>query len=242
MDVPAKVLPTVRRQRAVQRARVDAVLRWLDEPVDTRPQFLTLYFEEPDHTGHEKGPDSADVAEARGLLDGDDAIHVIHVGDHGMAGVGGECRYVPVDEIAPNFNASWFEAAHVGYGHLGGNAPLLRVRPPTAKDADVAYTQLAGAMHVANARVRVYKESQLAGAPWNQKHICGEHGYNNSLLDMHTVFTGIGPRFARGRSFEGFDNLEVYRIVADILQWKQPADTNGTDVHKRILLPLRRDN
>lgn len=146
--------------------RVDAVLRWLDEPVDTRPQFLTLYFEEPDHTGHEKGPDSADVAEARGLLDGDDAIHVIHVGDHGMAGVGGECRYVPVDEIAPNFNASWFEAAHVGYGHLGGNAPLLRVRPPTAKDADVAYTQLAGAMHVANARVRVYKESQLAGAPF----------------------------------------------------------------------------
>lgn len=144
-----------------------------------------------------------------------------------MAGVGGECRYVPVDEIAPNFNASWFEAAHVGYGHLGGNAPLLRVRPPTAKDADVAYTQLAGAMHVANARVRVYKESQLAGAPFhysnvldrrriahvllvaddgyvmgpvNQKHICGEHGYNNSLLDMHTVFTGIGPRFARGRS------------------------------------------
>lgn len=49
--------------------RVDAVLRWLDEPVDTRPQFLTLYFEEPDHTGHEKGPDSADVAEALAKVD-----------------------------------------------------------------------------------------------------------------------------------------------------------------------------
>lgn len=50
------------------------------------------------------------------------------------------------------------------------------------------------------AHVLLVADDGYVMGPVNQKHICGEHGYNNSLLDMHTVFTGIGPRFARGRS------------------------------------------
>ena len=37
--------------------RVDTVLSWIDLPADKRPDFITLYFDEPDHEGHSYGPD-----------------------------------------------------------------------------------------------------------------------------------------------------------------------------------------
>lgn len=41
--------------------RVDQVLKWMDLPEDQRPSFVTLYFEEPDSTGHKEGPNSFKV-------------------------------------------------------------------------------------------------------------------------------------------------------------------------------------
>ena len=44
--------------------RVDSVLRWLKVPCDERPALVTLYFHEPDHSGHGYGPWSIEVKEA----------------------------------------------------------------------------------------------------------------------------------------------------------------------------------
>ena len=35
---------------------MDTVLEWLSLPADQRPDLVTLYFDEPDHTGHAEGP------------------------------------------------------------------------------------------------------------------------------------------------------------------------------------------
>ncbi|KAL7987761.1 hypothetical protein Chor_006680 [Crotalus horridus] len=43
-------------------ARVTEVLKWLDLPKAKRPDFLTLYIEEPDTTGHKYGPVSGEVS------------------------------------------------------------------------------------------------------------------------------------------------------------------------------------
>ena len=43
--------------------RVDSVIDWISRPTDQRPQFMTLYYDEPDHTGHAKGP--TDTPEVR---------------------------------------------------------------------------------------------------------------------------------------------------------------------------------
>jgi predicted AlkP superfamily pyrophosphatase or phosphodiesterase len=40
---------------------VDTVLDWLDLPDGERPDFITLYFDEPDHVGHGSGPNSEQV-------------------------------------------------------------------------------------------------------------------------------------------------------------------------------------
>jgi len=36
-------------------------MEWLKSPDDKRPEFIMLYFDEPDHTGHVPGPDTDDV-------------------------------------------------------------------------------------------------------------------------------------------------------------------------------------
>lgn len=44
--------------------RIDQVLAWLKLPEDQRPHFITLYYSDVDHAGHEHGPDSPEVEHA----------------------------------------------------------------------------------------------------------------------------------------------------------------------------------
>ena len=50
--------------------RVDTVLEWLDPKTPERPRFVTLYFGEPNVSGHAHGPDSTQVAAAVRRVDG----------------------------------------------------------------------------------------------------------------------------------------------------------------------------
>ena len=81
--------------------RVDALLTLLDLPLDQRPTFLTLYFSDVDHAGHDHSPNSAEVGKAivvvdsalKRLVNGLQArglyqhVNIIVVSDHGMAPV-----------------------------------------------------------------------------------------------------------------------------------------------------------
>ena len=40
---------------------MDTVIGWLLMNETERPDFMTLYFNEPDHQGHGTGPDSPEV-------------------------------------------------------------------------------------------------------------------------------------------------------------------------------------
>lgn len=80
-------------------ARVDLVLSWLDLPAGERPTFLSLYFSDVDHAGHEFSPDSIETRDAvrrvdnglGRLIDGLTKrgifaqVNLIIVSDHGMA-------------------------------------------------------------------------------------------------------------------------------------------------------------
>ena len=51
-------------QAVTSRQRVDAVVDWMRRPADTRPRFVTLYFDTVDTAGHDFGPDTAQVTDA----------------------------------------------------------------------------------------------------------------------------------------------------------------------------------
>ena len=122
-------------------ARVDQILAWLDQPVATRPTFLTLYFDTVDHAGHEYGPDSPQVNDAlratdeamarlvrglqqRGLFD---QTNLIVLADHGMASVplGND---VMIDTLIPLASVQT-----VSMGILAGFNPLANT-PTAAQD------------------------------------------------------------------------------------------------------------
>jgi ectonucleotide pyrophosphatase/phosphodiesterase family member 1/3 len=44
--------------------RVDSILSYFDLPFEGMSQFLTLYFEDPGHQGHQVGPDDPAITDA----------------------------------------------------------------------------------------------------------------------------------------------------------------------------------
>ena len=47
----------------------EQVIAWLEVPAAQRPHFITLYYSNVDHAGHEYGPDSPQTGAAVGLVD-----------------------------------------------------------------------------------------------------------------------------------------------------------------------------
>jgi len=63
----------------------------------------------------------------------------------------------------------------------------------------------------------------------------GEHGYNNSLTDMHPYFIAHGPAFKKGYNISQFMNLDIYPLMCHILG-VEPAPNNGSFDRVRSIL------
>ncbi|KAL2480213.1 Alkaline-phosphatase-like family protein [Abeliophyllum distichum] len=114
--------------------RVDTVLKYFDLPSNDIPSFMTLYFEDPDHQGHQVGPDDPQITEAvanvdemigkliRGLEERGifEDVNIIMVGDHGMVGTCDK-KLIFLDDLA-----SWIEIPTEWVQYY---TPLLAIRP-----------------------------------------------------------------------------------------------------------------
>ncbi|XP_058215470.1 uncharacterized protein LOC131326637 [Rhododendron vialii] len=123
--------------------RVDTVLEYFDLPVGDIPVFMTLYFEDPDHQGHQVGPDDPEITaavaridrmigrlieglEKRGVFED---VNIIMVGDHGMVGTCDK-KLIFLEDLAP-----WID---VPKDWVQSYSPLLAIRPPAGwSPADV---------------------------------------------------------------------------------------------------------
>jgi alkaline phosphatase D len=114
------------------RDRVDQVIEWLELPVGERPGLITLYFDEPDGTGHFYGPEHDSTRVVVEYLDGmlgylrtelnrlehHDRINLIVLSDHGMGSISPD-RYTNIE--AP-LKEGWTESI------IGGN-PVYLIDP-----------------------------------------------------------------------------------------------------------------
>src|SRR3984957_20517331 len=99
-------------------ARINMILSWLNQPETTRPHFITLYYSDVDHAGHEFAPDAQETKAAVAKVDALvgklyqelDATHLpidlIVVSDHGMAKTQGP--WITLDAFT---NLTGFETA-----------------------------------------------------------------------------------------------------------------------------------
>ncbi|KAL3829977.1 hypothetical protein ACJIZ3_018779 [Penstemon smallii] len=113
----------------------DTVLSYFDLDSDDIPSFMTLYFEDPDHQGHQVGPDDPQITEAvigidkmiGKLIDGLEKrgifedVNVILVGDHGMVGTCDK-KLIFLDDLA-----KWVELPKEW---IQSYTPLLAIKPP----------------------------------------------------------------------------------------------------------------
>ncbi|XP_036411142.1 ectonucleotide pyrophosphatase/phosphodiesterase family member 2-like [Megalops cyprinoides] len=68
--------------------------------------------------------------------------------------------------------------------------------------------------------------------PENKKHpgkcgFSGDHGYDNKINSMRTIFLGYGPSFKYKTQVPAFENIELYNVMCDLLGL-EPAPNNGT--------------
>lgn len=194
------------------RARVDSILTWLDLPDGARPDFLTLYFDEPDGTAHEAGPASPEAAaaaarvdtvlgwllgglEERGVLERTD---LMVTSDHGMAATSPD-RVVHLAD------------------HLAGAVPLDSLRVVTsgavamigARSGDPAVVESAlEALRGSDPHMRVYRKEALP----DRLHY-GEHRRIPPIVALAEPGWLIGTEEAAGRredrvprGMHGYDN------------------------------------
>lgn len=218
--------------------RVDQVIAWLKLPPDQRPHFITLYYPNVDHNGHEFGPDSPQTADAVrhvddmiGLLVSDLKtlnlpVDLIVVADHGMIAAQGD----------------WINlSAYADLSNFVTDGPLLYAK--TDADAERAFMQLQGKSD----KFQVYRRKDVppqlhfnnnprigdpviiptgpyyiravvptTGNPAHKE--IGEHGYDPyTMKEMHALFVAEGPDIRPGVTVPPFDNVNLYPLIAKIL-------------------------
>ncbi|KAK7825598.1 hypothetical protein U0070_016238 [Myodes glareolus] len=75
--------------------------------------------------------------------------------------------------------------------------------------------------HIARKPLDVYKK------PSGKCFFQGDHGFDNKVNSMQTVFVGYGPTFKYRTKVPPFENIELYNVMCDLLELK-PAPNNGT--------------
>ncbi|WP_101925066.1 MULTISPECIES: ectonucleotide pyrophosphatase/phosphodiesterase [Luteimonas] len=244
-------------------ARVDLVLDWLSEPDATRPVLATLYFEHTDAAGHHYGPDSVelhqalrDVDAAVGrLVDGlqarglEDRVNLVFVSDHGMA------------EVAPGRAIAIEDMVSVEAARVVSTGQVIGVIPNPGFEAQVARRLLG-----AHAQYDCWRKEAMparwkfgthprvppivcqlhegwdavprASLATRPSHARGSHGYDPALPSMRAVFLAHGPAFRQGVELPGFDNVDVYPLLARLIG-VTPAEHDGDAA---TLLPALRES
>lgn len=227
--------------------RVDAAIDWLRRPADARPRFLTLYFDDVDETGHDFGPDSAQVNAALANVDrsigrlrqeltalGQPANLVI-VSDHGMAATS-PARVVQLDRIADP--ADW---------RLLEGGPVAAIFPVPGHDARLAEALLRPHDHLqcwrksaiparfrygANPRVPPFvclaETGWLVEASASASVKAGNHGWDNAAPQMRALFIANGPAFRAGTRLPVFDNVDVYPLLRELVGLPPAPGRDGT--------------
>ena len=229
-------------------ARIDQVIAWLGLPAAERPHFITLYFSEPDHEGHEYGPDAPETRAAVQKVDGLvgklesklDAtglpVDLIVVSDHGMAKT--EDGWMTLDKLA---DLSGFEtdgpllyakneADRVRvYNELKKASSKFKVYRRARVPADLHYDQNASEgdpVVVATGPYAIRAHGPPAGAA-DRAPIAGMHGFDPHMMpEMKASFFAAGPDILPGNTVLPFENVNLYPWIAHMLGLT-PARNDG---------------
>uniref|UniRef100_A0A8D0CW43 Ectonucleotide pyrophosphatase/phosphodiesterase 2 n=1 Tax=Sander lucioperca TaxID=283035 RepID=A0A8D0CW43_SANLU len=227
--------------------RILTMLQWLHLPEAERPYVYAMHSEQPDVYGHKMGPMSIELNNplrvidriVGQLMDGlkqmklHRCVNIILVGDHGM-----EEAHCDRTEFLSNYMTNVDDIILIP-GSLGRIRSRYPNNPKCERDQHFKpylKQHLPKRLHYANNRriedihLLVERKWHVARkAPEGKRHcgFSGDHGYDNKINSMQTIFLGYGPTFKFKTKVPAFENIELYNVMCDLLGLK-PAPNNGT--------------
>ncbi len=243
-----------------QQARIDDAVALLHLPAANRPHFITIYFSEPDHEGHEFGPDAHETRAAELKMDAivgrlESAlkttglpVDLVVVSDHGM--VKSEGNWIDLDQVA---NLSGFET--VGallYGkteedrarvyeqlkHATSQFMVFRLKNVPARLNFNQNPREGDPVIVATGPYAIRAQTPPAGHA-DRPPTAGMHGFDpQSVHEMKASFFAAGPDLVPGKMVAPFDNVNLYPWMAHMLGLNPPKNDGSLN----ILAGTLRDN
>jgi predicted AlkP superfamily pyrophosphatase or phosphodiesterase len=238
--------------------RIDQVVDWLTLPPEKRPHFITLYFGEVDHAGHEYGPNAPQTRAAVRHVDGEigvlraklEKLHLpidlVVVSDHGMAKEEG---------------GAWIDLDQ--YADFSGVETVGTLMYP---DSDAEAAKLYAKLRIVSDKFKVYRRSRMpaelnytadprigdpvivptgpyairihtpADAAQNRPPNKGMHGLDpRTVPEMRAIFYAEGPDIRKGVRLKPFENVNVFPFLAEILGLDAPATDGNASVLEPVL-------
>src|SRR5450432_4030279 len=238
--------------------RIRYVRNWLQLSEDKRPHLITFYISDVDHQEHLHGVDSKQTEEAVHYVDQSVAslvrtldslnlpINYIFVSDHGMTNIDtlntlslpktiDTSRFVILNSLA---------LVHMYARDSTEILPAYKILKGAEIDFD-AYltTDMPARWHYnkKNDRYNRIGDIILVAHPpkvfnLNGHHLnLATHGFDPDLTVMHASFYAWGPAFKSNLKIRGFENINIYPLVANILQLKIPDPVDGD---LKVLKPI----
>ncbi|HVC46515.1 MAG TPA: ectonucleotide pyrophosphatase/phosphodiesterase [Terracidiphilus sp.] len=230
-------------------ARIGQVIAWLNLPPAERPHFITLYYSEPDHEGHEFGPDAPETRAAVRKVDGLvgrlksalDAtglpVDLVVVSDHGMAKTEGS--WITLDKFA---DLSGFETdGSLLYGKTEADRQRVYDELKKASPQFMVFrrARVPAALHydenpregdpvvIATGPYAIRAHGPPAGAA-DRGPIPGMHGFDpRTMPEMKASFFAAGPDILPGGTVRPFENVNLYPWIAHMLGLR-PAKNDGS--------------
>jgi len=237
-------------------SRIDSVVSWFSRPKQIRPQLCMLYFHEPDGTGHDNGPHSYETGQMVMHLDslfGDliqklnqlpikDQLNIIAVADHGMVEISSE-RTVSLSSIT-NMDAITQEGdgpyallysddkdaikQAVNDIHEAPNVEAYLRKDIPERFHFKKHHRIKDALVLADEGWYINNQAIGSTAEVGQYiPVGGTHGYDNQLESMHALFIAKGPAFKKGFMSEPFENVNIYPLIAHILNLNPASEIDG---------------
>ncbi len=238
--------------------RIEIMKEWLRLPAEIRPHFITFYMPEVDHQQHRYGVGSPEAIEAIHFVDASigkmvdalDSLHLplnyIFVSDHGMVNVDTlETLSLPVVVDTTKFlYTTGMSLVHLYAKNASDILPTFEALQKGARNFDVYLTESTPAHWNYKKSGDVYDRlGDILLVPHMPKSFnvlhrrmpAAEHGYDPAFPEMRASFYAWGPAFKTQQKIPGFENINVYPLIAKILGLRMDEKIDG---NLKILKPI----
>jgi predicted AlkP superfamily pyrophosphatase or phosphodiesterase len=245
---------------AFQQARIDDAVALLQLPPPDRPHFITIYYSEPDHEGHQFGPDAPEthaavtkmdalIGKLKAALDTTGLpIDLVVVSDHGMIQVDGP--WINLDQFADLkdfetagsllYGKTEEDRARV-YNQLKKASPQFVVYRLKNVPANLNFNQNpreGDPVVIATGpyAIRAHAPSPPAANPATEAKPdlppkAGRHGFDpHKVPSMKASFFAAGPDIVEGKTVAPFENVNLYPWLAHMLGLTPPKNDGSLNV------------